>query len=84
MGIGIWSMHFIGMLAFDLPVRVVYDLRLTAMSYVIAVVVSGFALYCFGRNDTTVRGIALPGLFIGFGIAAMHYTSLASAVCPRK
>jgi NO-binding membrane sensor protein with MHYT domain len=47
MGIGIWSMHFIGMLAFDLPVQVVYDLRLTAMSYVIAVVVSGFALYCF-------------------------------------
>jgi NO-binding membrane sensor protein with MHYT domain len=41
MGIGIWSMHFIGMLAFDLPVQVVYDLRLTAMSYVIAVVVSG-------------------------------------------
>ena len=78
MGTGIWSMHFIGMLAFDLPIQVVYDLRLTAMSYVIAAVVSGFALYCFRRNDTTVRGIALPGLVIGCGIAAMHYTGMAA------
>src|SRR5882762_7653382 len=54
MGAGIWSMHFIGMLAFHLPIPVVYDLRLTATSYVIAVVVSGFALHSFHRNDTTV------------------------------
>ena len=78
MGTGIWSMHFIGMLAFHLPVQVVYDLPLTGMSYVIAVVVSGVALQRFHRNDTTVRGIALPGAFIGFGIAAMHYTGMAA------
>ena len=78
MGTGIWSMHFIGMLAFHLPIQVVYDLSLTAISYVIAVVVSGFALQRFRRNDTTVRGIALPGVFIGAGIAAMHYTGMAA------
>jgi signal transduction histidine kinase/DNA-binding NarL/FixJ family response regulator len=78
MGTGIWSMHFIGMLAFHLPIEMVYDLGLTAASYVIAVVVSGFALLIFRRNDPTIRGIALPGLFIGFGIAAMHYTGMAA------
>src|SRR6185503_11125579 len=70
MGTGIWSMHFIGMLAFHLPIEVVYDLTLTAASYVIAVVVSGFALMIFRRNDPTIRGIAWPGIVIGFGICA--------------
>jgi signal transduction histidine kinase/FixJ family two-component response regulator len=78
MGTGIWSMHFIGMLAFHLPIEVVYDLGLTAASYVIAVVVSGFALLIFRRNDPTILGIAIPGLFIGFGICAMHYTGMAA------
>ena len=78
MGTGIWSMHFIGMLAFHLPIEMVYDLGLTAASYVIAVVVSGFALVIFRRNDPTIRGIAVPGLFIGFGICAMHYTGMAA------
>ncbi len=78
MGTGIWSMHFIGMLAFHLPIEMVYDLTLTAASYVIAVAVSGFALLIFRRNDPTIRGIALPGLFIGFGICAMHYTGMAA------
>jgi len=78
MGTGIWSMHFIGMLAFHLPIEMVYDLGLTAASYVIAVVVSGFALLIFRRNDPTIRGIAVPGLFIGFGICAMHYTGMAA------
>jgi signal transduction histidine kinase/DNA-binding response OmpR family regulator len=78
MGMGIWSMHFIGMLAFHLPIEVSYDLTLTAASYAIAVVVSGFALMIFRRNDTTVNGIALPGVLMGFGITAMHYTGMAA------
>src|ERR1700758_2976372 len=49
MGTGIWSMHFIGMLAFHLPVQVAYDLSLTVTSWLIAVVVSGFALHRFHR-----------------------------------
>jgi len=78
MGTGIWSMHFIGMLAFHLPVEVAYDLPLTATSWAIAVVVSGFALYRFRRNHTTVSGIAVPGVFMGIGISAMHYTGMAA------
>jgi NO-binding membrane sensor protein with MHYT domain len=71
-------MHFIGMLAFHLPIDIVYDLTLTAASYVIAVVVSGFALIIFRRNDPTIRGLAWPGLVIGFGICATHYTGMAA------
>jgi len=78
MGTGIWSMHFIGMLAFHLPVQVAYDLSLTVTSWLIAVLVSGFALHRFYRNDTTVSGIAVPGVFIGIGISAMHYTGMAA------
>jgi PAS domain S-box-containing protein len=78
MGTGIWSMHFIGMLAFHLPIQVAYDLPLTATSWLIAVIVSGFALHRFHLNDTTVRGIAVPGVFIGIGISAMHYTGMAA------
>ncbi len=78
MGTGIWSMHFIGMLAFHLPIPVAYDLPLTTTSWVIAVVVSGFALHRFHRNDTTASGIAVPGVFIGVGISAMHYTGMAA------
>jgi PAS domain S-box-containing protein len=78
MGTGIWSMHFIGMLAFHLPIQVAYDLPLTTTSWLIAVVVSGFALHRFHRNDTTVSGIAVPGVFIGIGISAMHYTGMAA------
>jgi len=78
MGTGIWSMHFIGMLAFHLPIQVAYDLPLTTTSWVIAVVVSGFALHRFHRNDTTVSDVAVPGVFIGVGISAMHYTGMAA------
>ena len=78
MGTGIWSMHFIGMLAFHLPVQIAYDLSLTVTSWLIAVVVSGFALHRFHRNDTTASGIAVPGVFIGIGISAMHYTGMAA------
>src|ERR1700741_2382857 len=45
MGAGIWSMHFIGMLAFQLPIPMAYDIPITLLSLLIAVLVSGFALY---------------------------------------
>jgi diguanylate cyclase len=78
MGTGIWSMHFIGMLAFHLPIEVAYDVRLTAASYVIAVAVSGFALHIFRRNDSSLAGMALPAVLIGIGISAMHYCGMAA------
>jgi PAS domain S-box-containing protein len=78
MGTGIWSMHFIGMLAFDLPITVLYDLGLTTLSWAIAVSVSGFALHIVRRGVVGLRGLVLPGFFMGAGISAMHYTGMAA------
>jgi PAS domain S-box-containing protein len=78
MGTGIWSMHFIGMLAFDLPIAVLYDLGLTTLSWAIAVLVSGFALHTIRRGVVGMRRLVLPGFFMGIGISAMHYTGMAA------
>src|SRR5438105_13775340 len=49
MGLGIWSMHFIGMLAFRMPIALGYDPWITAASLLIAILISGFALYIVTR-----------------------------------
>ena len=53
MGGGIWSMHFIGMLAFSLPVPLAYDVTITVVSLVIAIAISGFALWIASRSRNT-------------------------------
>src|ERR1700688_2943299 len=53
MGTGIWSMHFLGMLAFSLPIPMGYDIPVTLLSMLIAIVVSGFALYTGSRENLT-------------------------------
>src|SRR5947208_6688894 len=50
MGTGIWSMHFIGMLAFQLPIEMAYDIPVTLASLLIAILVSGFALYTISHG----------------------------------
>src|SRR6266705_5368951 len=78
MGTGIWSMHFIGMLAFNLPVPMGYSIPITLLSMLIAVFVSGFALYTVSR-DTLDRGrLAKGGVLMGIGISAMHYTGMCA------
>ena len=78
MGIGIWSMHFIGMLAFSLPITLGYNLVITAGSLVIAVLVSYFALFVITRAKLTLRRLVAGGILMGFGIAGMHYTGDAA------
>ncbi|WP_333997463.1 histidine kinase [Burkholderia gladioli] len=78
MGTGIWSMHFVGMLAFSLPIPLGYDLRITGASLVIAVLVSYFALSVVTRNMPTLVHMASGGTLMGLGIAAMHYTGMAA------
>ncbi|HEY5800417.1 MAG TPA: EAL domain-containing protein [Burkholderiaceae bacterium] len=78
MGCGIWSMHFIGMLAFNLPIRLAYDVNLTLLSLAIAVCVSGFALWVVSRPQVHLRRICSGGVLMGAGIAAMHYTGMAA------
>ncbi|TKJ69098.1 histidine kinase [Pseudomonas viridiflava] len=78
MGIGIWSMHFIGMLAFVLPFKLGYDIPLTLCSLLIAMVSSGFALWLVNQPQMPVLQWGLGALFMGLGISAMHYTGMAA------
>jgi diguanylate cyclase (GGDEF)-like protein/PAS domain S-box-containing protein len=78
MGTGIWSMHFIGMLAFSLPIPMSYDVLVTLLSLLIAVVVSGFALYTVGHGILSHRRLVVAGVLMGLGIASMHYTGMAA------
>ena len=84
MGMGIWSMHFIGMLAFSLPIPMAYDVGTTLVSMLIAIVVSGFALLTASRSSLSPRNLAAGGVLMGIGISSMHYTGMAAMeVQPR-
>ena len=76
MGSGIWSMHFIGMLAFHLPIAVAYDAAATILSMAIAIVVSGLALFVVRRPILTAQNITAGATLMGIGISAMHYTGM--------
>src|SRR5687767_14027977 len=78
MGIGIWSMHFVATLALKLPIAVAYDLSLTALSWVLAIVACSAAFIVLRRLTGKHREFLLPGALIGIGIASMHYTGDAS------
>lgn len=78
MGIGIWSMHFIGMLSFSLSIPIGYDLLVTCYSLAIAILVSGFALYAVTRKRLSVLHLLAGGVLMGLGIASMHYTGMAA------
>lgn len=83
LGGGIWSMHFIGMLAFSLPMEIRYDLGLTATSLLIAVAASGIGFALVDRTSGPAR-LAVSGLLMGLGIAGMHYTGMAALVLPAR
>lgn len=78
MGSGIWAMHFIGMLAFSLPIPLGYDVPLTLLSLLLPVLVSGMALWQLRAPLLRPRELASSALLIGVGIAAMHYTGMAA------
>jgi diguanylate cyclase (GGDEF)-like protein len=78
MGTGIWSMHFVGMLAFQLPIAMAYNIPVTLLSLLIAVVVSGFALYTVSRGSLSLRRLLGAGVLMGIGIACMHYSGMAA------
>ncbi|MBD2847034.1 hypothetical protein IDH44_17690 [Paenibacillus sp. IB182496] len=76
MGLGIWSMHFVGMLAFTLPVPVAYDVSTVVLSVVVAIAASFVALYVVGRNRLTLAQLIGGGLLLAAGISAMHYIGM--------
>ncbi|NOU93239.1 response regulator [Paenibacillus sp. LMG 31456] len=78
MGMGIWSMHFVGMLAFSLHVPIAYDLLLVLLSVWVAIIASFIALFIVGRNQLTLRQLLTGGLLLAVGISAMHYIGMAA------
>ncbi|WP_332610879.1 MHYT domain-containing protein, partial [Achromobacter sp. ESBL13] len=68
MGVGIWSMHFVGMLAFNLPIPMGYDLSLTVLSLAIAVGCSAFALWIVCKDELPWRRLLSGALLMGAGI----------------
>jgi NO-binding membrane sensor protein with MHYT domain len=78
MGMGIWSMHFIGMLAFSVPIPLRYNVLVTLASLLIAILTSGFALAIASRRDLSLARLAVGSVVMGAGICAMHYTGMAA------
>ena len=78
MGTGIWSMHFIGMLAYSLPVVIRYDIPTVIVSHVAAVIASGVALHVVSRRALDYWSFLIGGILMGIGITAMHYIGMTA------
>jgi PAS domain S-box-containing protein len=77
MGLGIFSMHYIGMLAFQLPIPVRYHVPTVLLSLAAAIVASFAGLFVVSRFHLSIATVALGGLIMGGGIATMHYVGMA-------
>jgi len=77
-GISIWSMHFIGMLAWKIDLGVGYRPLETMVSLVAAVIVSSLALGYVAAGPVTWRRLLVAGPLAGIGVAVMHYLGMHS------
>jgi NO-binding membrane sensor protein with MHYT domain/CheY-like chemotaxis protein len=82
MGVGIWSMHFVGMLAFHLPVPIGYEVGRVLLSVLVAVAASALALVVVSRPEVGLLGLAVGALCMGPAIAGMHYIGMAALNVP--
>jgi diguanylate cyclase len=78
LGVGIWAMHFIGMLAVKLPIAVTYDLLWTLVSALVCILVVGLGVFVASFGRLTPKRLAAAGLLMGSGIAIMHYVGMSA------
>ncbi|HCN73003.1 MAG TPA: hypothetical protein DIS96_15355, partial [Pusillimonas sp.] len=78
MGLGVWSMHFVGMLAFNLPIPLGYDPFVTTLSLLMAIASSGYALWLVCRETLPWYRLLAGGFIMATGIASMHYTGMGA------
>ena len=78
LGGGIWSMHFIGMLAFDLCTQVTFEPRLTLLSMLPGMGASWVALHLLARPRISLTQLLVGGVLVGTGIGSMHYSGMAA------
>src|ERR1700687_2317762 len=82
MGIGIWSMHYTGMLAFNLPVPVQYDWPTALLSLCAGVFSSAVALFVISRRQMGALRAFAGSIFMGGGIVVLHYTGMEAMRLP--
>src|SRR5712672_344932 len=82
MGTGIWSMHYIGMLAFILPIPVAYHWPTVLLSLLAAILASAIALYVVSRQKMGASRAVAGSVLMGAGIASMHYIGMAAMRLP--
>src|SRR6201997_2191342 len=82
MGTGIWSMHYIGMLALILPIPVAYHWPTVLLSLFAAILASVIALYVVSRQKMGVSRAVAGSALMGAGIASMHYIGMAAMRLP--
>lgn len=78
MGLGIWAMHFIGMVSFQIDVPIYYAPLLTVVSVVPAILAGWVTLAILYQQSRTWLGIVTGGVLMGAGIGTMHYTGMAA------
>jgi len=78
LGGGIWSMHFVAMLAFVLPMPMSYDVGLTVLSLILAILAASGGFYVISRPGVSRPRLVLSGVFMGIAISGMHYTGMAA------
>ncbi len=82
MGTGIWSMHYIGMLAFILPIPVAYHWPTVLLSLFAAILASAIVLYVVSRQKMGASQAVAGSALMGGGIAGMHYIGMAAMRLP--
>jgi PAS domain S-box-containing protein len=78
LGAGIWTMHFIGMEAFHMSMRMSYDPLLTGLSMICAIAASAIAFFIVTKSQGNRHAILWGGIIIGIGIASMHYVGMSA------
>ncbi|ANY68004.1 PAS domain S-box protein [Paenibacillus sp. BIHB 4019] len=76
LGMGIWSMHFVGMMAFSLPIVVAYDLIVVLLSLLAVIVAAFTALYVIGRDELKIGRLLAGGLLLATGVSVMHFVGM--------
>jgi NO-binding membrane sensor protein with MHYT domain len=76
LALGIWTMHFVGMLAVQLPIAIDFLVLPTLISFLVCVLVVGFAIFAVGAGTPSRRRAAFASLFMGGGILTMHYLGM--------
>jgi diguanylate cyclase (GGDEF)-like protein len=84
MGLGIWAMHYIGMLAFKMPMPVLYDFPTVGLSLLAAIGASAVALFVVSRQTMGRQREIIGSVVMGSGIAAMHYIGMAAMRVPAR